>query len=92
MSDNKLGKEVAALLIRSLGENLDINGACEDVRPLLVEAQEVIWMTCTTSEWSLLNESAFFPCCGRMAKFLPSGLMFEICHPGVARSTNRALT
>ena len=48
-------------------------------------------MTCTTSEWSLLNESTFFPCCGRMAKFLPSGLIFEICHPGVARSTNRAV-
>ena len=28
-------------LIQSLGENLDINVACEDVRPLLMEAHEV---------------------------------------------------
>ena len=39
-------------LIRSLGKNLDINVAYEDVRPLLVEAQEVKWMNCTTNEWS----------------------------------------
>ena len=53
-SDNKLDKKVAARFSSSHWVRiLTFNDAYEDVRPLLMEAQEVIWMTCTTSEWSL---------------------------------------
>ena len=57
---------------------------------MLMEAQEFVWMTCTTSEKSLFNESVFS--LGRMAISSSSGFSFRDLSSRVGRSTNRALT